>query len=177
MMSTSSFEAAVKMEKPNDDNYVTLSANIEQVLKLKTCWEAVCAPPAEVERALNDKDALRPRIELMAVRQVSGETKDYLETKAAARTKLSALDRARKDDVALATLHLNVATIHHATFRVSKSARAAWIALEELFRSRNMARSKDMRRLLATIMKRSDEGMTEYVTRSTILRYELGQLG
>lgn len=48
MMSASSSETAVKIEKLNNDNYVTWSANIEQVLKLKNCWEAVCAPPAEV---------------------------------------------------------------------------------------------------------------------------------
>lgn len=35
----------------------------------------------------------------------------------------------------------------------------------------------DMRRRLATIQKRSDEGMIEYINRGTMLRYELGQLG
>lgn len=69
----------------------------------------------------------------------------------------------RKDEVALATLHLNVAEIHHATFRVCSTARGAWNALEELFRSRNMARSMEMRRQLATIQKRPEEGMIEYI--------------
>ncbi|KAK1863710.1 hypothetical protein I4F81_006264 [Pyropia yezoensis] len=117
MVSSSSSETAFKIEKLNNDNYVTWSANIEQVLKLKNCWEAVCAPPAEVERVLNDKDALRSRSELTAVLQVAGETEGNMQMKAAALTELAALDWARKDEVALATLHLNVAAIHHETFR------------------------------------------------------------
>ena len=46
-----------------------------------------------------------------------------------------------------------------------------------MFRSRNMARSMDMCRRLATISKRRGEGMIEYINRGTILRSELGQLG
>lgn len=128
MVSSSSSETAFKIEKLNNDNYVTWSANIEQVLKLKNCWEAVCAPPAEVERVLNDKDALRSRSELTAVLQVAGETEGNMQMKAAALTELAALDWARKDEVALATLHLNVAAIHHETFRVCNTARSAWTA-------------------------------------------------
>lgn len=151
MMSASSSEAAVKIEKLNNDNYVTWSANIEQVLKLKHYWEAVCAPPVEVERALIDKDALRLRSELTAALHVSGDTEENLAIKAAAQTELAALDWARKDDVALTSLNLNVAAIYHATSRVSQTTRAAWTAPEELFRSRNMARSMEMHRRLATI--------------------------
>lgn len=176
-MTASSSEAAVKIEKLKKDNYVTWAANIEQVLKLKIYWEAVCAPPGDMEIALNNKEKLRSRSELTAVLQVSSEGDDILRLKEAARIELAALDWARKDEVVLATLHLNVAAIHHATFRVSKTARAAWTALKELFRSRNMACSMDMRRRLATIQKRSDEGMIECINRGTMLRYELGRLG
>lgn len=177
MMTGLGSEGAAKIEKLNHDNYVTWSANMEQVLKLKNCWEAVRPPPEEVDRALKSNSAPRSRSELTAVLQVPGETEDNKKLKAAARTELAVLDWGRKDEVALATLHLNVAAIHHATFRVSKTARVAWTALEELFRSRNMARSMDMRRRLATIQERNDEGMIEYVNRGTMLRYELGQLG
>ena len=176
-MAGSASEASVKIEKLSNDNYVTWSANVEHVLKLKNCWKAVGSPPPGVQRMLEGDEPLPSRSELLAVLQIPGATEDVMAIKVTAREHLAVLDWKRKDEVALATLHLNVAEIHHATFRVCRTARGAWAALEELFRSRNMARSMDMRRRLATISKRTDEGMIEYINRGTMLHYELGQLG
>jgi len=176
-MAGSASEASVKIEKLSNDNYVTWSANVEHVLKLKNCWKAVGSPPPGVQRMLEGDEPLPSRSELLAVLQIPGATEDVMAIKVTAREHLAVLDWKRKDEVALATLHLNVAEIHHATFRVCRTARGACAALEELFRSRNMARSMDMRRRLATISKRTDEGMIEYINRGTMLHYELGQLG
>lgn len=102
---------------------------------------------------------------MLTVLQTPGVAEEVVEMKATARGHLAALDWVRKDEVALAALHLNEAEIHHETFRVCSKARGAWNALEELFRSRNMPRSMEMRRQLGTIQKRPEEGMIEYINR------------
>jgi len=156
---------------------VTWSANVEQVLKLKNCWEVVGTPPLAHERVLDGGEELPSRSEVMALLQTFGTSEEVAAIKAAARLQLAVLDWVRKDEVARATLHLNVTEIHHATFCVCGTARGAWKALEEVFRSRNMARSMDMCRRLATISKRRGEGMIEYINRGMMLRSEPGQLG
>lgn len=124
-MAGSSSEASVKIEKLSNDNYVTWSANVEQVLKLKNCWEAVGPPPLAVERVLDGGEELPSRSEVMALLQTVGTSEEVAAIKAAARVQLAVLDWVRKDEVARATLHLNVTEIHHATFRVCGTARGA----------------------------------------------------
>lgn len=90
---------------------------------------------------------------------------------------LSALEWQRKNEIARAVMHLNVQAIHHATFRVSTSAWAARMQLQQAFRSRGMASAMEMRRQLTRMRKEEGEGITEYLNRGSMLRYEMRRLG
>lgn len=176
-IATTDTESPNDTEKLSGENYVTWLVNINRVPKLKNCWEAVGSSPPAVQLILDDKDAPLSRSELKTVLQTFGDYEDVRTSKDTARKELAALDWMPKDDVAPATLQLDEADTHHAPFRARDTAREAWNAINELSRSRNMAWSTDLRRPLATMQKRSNEGMTAYVNRGTILRYEMGQLG
>lgn len=168
-------ESSMKIEKLGEDNHLTWFADVEQVLKIRDCWEAIQSDPSEtVATALTGTTAIPSKADLTLTLTATDTTP---EQKAEVRVLLRALEWRRKHEVAMAIMHLNVQPIHQATFRVSGSARAVWMQLQQTFRSRGLARAMEMRRQLASMQKTEREGMTEYLNRGSVLRYEMRQLG
>lgn len=165
----------MKIEKLGEDNHLTWFADVEQVLKIRDCWEAIQSDPSEaVATVLTGTTVIPTKADLTLTLTAPDTT---AQQKGEIRVQLRALEWRRKDEVAKAILHLNVQPIHHATFRVSVTARAVWMELQQNFQSRGMARAMEMRRQLASMRKTDKEGTTEYLNRGSMLRYEMRQLG
>lgn len=164
-------EAAMKITKLGEDNYLTWFADIEQLLKVRDCWDAVtCDPPAAIAAVLAAEGTIPSKADLTLTLSAAETTVD---DKTMVRAQLRALEWRRKDEVAKALMHLNVKPIHHATFRMTATARSAWQELQQAFRSMGIARATDMRRQITALRKEAGEGVTEYINRGTMLRYEM----
>ena len=66
---------------------------------------------------------------------------------------------------------------HLPTIEAAESAAHAWAALERLYQQQSTARQLRLKRELATIRKRADEGITEYVARARSLADQLRAAG
>ena len=77
------------------------------------------------------------------------------------------------DKKALALLTLHVKDVHLTTVSSSGSARAAWTALEELYRAKNLARQLLLRRELSSLKMANGEAVATYSTRARTLWADL----
>ncbi|GAB0498838.1 hypothetical protein MMPV_010191, partial [Pyropia vietnamensis] len=126
-------ESLPKIEKLKADNHLAWFADMEHVLKLKRCWTAVDREqPARVARVLATDEPVPEHAELTAVITATGSTEA---ARSKAHAQLAAQEWLRQDEVAMATMHLHVEPVHHVTFRLARTARAAWLSLHEAFRS------------------------------------------
>lgn len=167
-------EAAMKIAKLGEDNHLTWFADVEQVLKIKDCWEAVDTdPPAAIAEALAAEGGIPSKADLTLTLAAADTTATE---RTIIRGQLRALEWRRKDEVAKALMHLNVKPIHHATFRLASTGREVWVQLQQAFRSRGLARAMDMRRQLTGMRMEAGEGITEYINRGSMLCYEMRQL-
>eukprot|EP00170_Pyropia_yezoensis_P002164 contig_9108_g2168 len=164
----------MKIEKLGEDYHLTWFADVEQVLKIRECWEATQSDPPEAVDTVLARTAIIPSKADLTLTLAAADTTP--QQKEETRVLLRALEWRRKDEVAKAIMQLNVQPIHHATFRVSGTARAVWMQLQQTVRSGGMARGMEMRRQLATMRKTEKEGMTEYINRGSMLQYEMRQL-
>lgn len=168
-------DAAMKITKFGEDNHLTWFGDIEQVLKIKDCWEAVEGdPPTAIPLQLAAPGGRPTKADLMLTLDTAETT---AEAKVIIRKQLRALEWRRKDEVAKALMHLHVKTTYHATFGLVDTARGVRLQLQLAFRSRGLARAMDMRRKLASIRKEAAKGMTEYINRGSMICYEMRLLG
>eukprot|EP00170_Pyropia_yezoensis_P005414 contig_22006_g5428 len=136
-----------RISKLDVDNYLHWSIEIEHVLRLKGCWDAV-APVAGVG------------IEGV---QAGDMVEDALS--------------ADREQRALSTMALTVKPHHLATFRLHSTARGVWEALERDFRSRGPAQMLNLRRELANLRMAKDESILRYFNRGKTLAWEIFSLG
>lgn len=136
-----------RIYKLDVDNYLQWSIEIEHVLRLKGCWDAV-APVAGVR---------------IAGIQAGGMVEDAL--------------GADREQRAMSTMALTVKPHHLATFRLHPTARGVWEALERDFRSRGPARMLNLRRELANLRMPRDESILRYFNRGKTLAWEISSLG
>lgn len=172
-------ETTFKMEKLGDDNHMAWFSSIEHLLVVKDCWLTVTRGIPEEEAALlaaadcPGAPALPTKTTLTATFAATGTTEAQSNT---ALTTLSAIDWRPKDELARATIHLNVKPTHYPTVQARRTAADVCKALEPAYKSRWTMRAGEMRRRLHTMKKKGDETMREYINRGTMLQYEMSVL-
>eukprot|EP00170_Pyropia_yezoensis_P006573 contig_26806_g6594 len=120
-------DAAMKITKFGEDNHLTWLGDIEQVLKIKDCWEAVEGdPPTAIPLQLAAPGGRPTKADLMLTLDTAETT---AEAKVIIRKQLRALEWRRKDEVAKALMHLHVKTTYHATFGLVDTARGVRLQL------------------------------------------------
>ena len=78
-----------------------------------------------------------------------------------------------QSDQAIALIMLNVKEEHLHTVANATSARIAWTALENIFKSKSAARLLHLRRALNTLKKEKNETLPQYVARAKVLRSDI----
>lgn len=165
----------MKVTQLGEANHLSWLADIEQVCKLKDCWDVVVAPVPATEMALLDSlEAVPARASLTATLADSAATADDKRTASAV---LSALEWRRKDQIAQAILKLNLEDGKHDALKECTSAHEVYNQVQSSFTSRGMSGKIEMRRRLCSLRKKPRESMTAFINRASMLRVEMNRMG
>ena len=161
-------DGVTRITKLDDNNYLQWSTEIEHLMRFKGCWAAV--DPARVWTPSGGAAGTRaaPKDEADATSAVDGGSTSGAPT---------AGELGRLDEQAMSLMVLNVKPHHMPTFRRHPTARGAWAALAQAFRSRGPARALNLRREMAGLRMRRDESVVRYFSRGKELAWELTELG
>jgi len=170
-----------RITKLDVENYMQWSIEMEHILRIKGCWAAV--DPAG--RPANEP--VDPTLAATGVGAAgrgsdgtgsAGSAADANAVGAAAAAAAASLAAAvRMEELARSTLALSVKPHHLATFQRHPTARGAWEALANEFRSCGPARVMNLRRELHGIKMGRGESVVRYFNRGKSLAWELGALG
>lgn len=138
----------ISIEALDTDNYNTWSLKMRMLLTIKGVAAAIAAPATTSAASSGQQQITSPAA-------ISGEV----------------------DQKALALIILNVKDHHLPTLAACTTARAAWTALETIYKSRSTARQLQLRRELNTLKKESAEPLTKYFARAKGLHQELTAAG
>lgn len=146
-----------RVTKVDRDNYMSWSMELEHILRLRGCWSAVAPlPVAEAAGSAAAADATG----------VAG-TEPRVSTQTAAHA----------EEQARSLIVLNIKARHMTTLRRHPTARGAWQALEQQFRSRGPARLDNLRRAMAGTKQGRSETIMDNFNRAGDIAWELDALG
>lgn len=172
---TMSNDSVPRVAKLDVHNYMQWSTELEHVMRFKGCWPAIeptgtsagAPPPQTGETVLPGEPGT-------ATGTGAG---DDASTAALAATMDQSAKEARAEQQALSLIMLSVKPQHYVMVRLAGTARAAWAALAEEFRSTDRARVMNLRTEVNTIKMGTRESAVEYFNRGRALVWELNMLG
>jgi len=163
-MASMSNDSVPRVAKLDVHNYLQWSTELEHIMRFKGCWPAVdpaaLATPTPPSPGVGAGGTVSPLAPDLAAASEMQQAKD---------------DRAEQQAVSL--IMLNVKPQHYVLVRAAGTARAAWAALAEAFRSSDRARVMNLRTEGNTIYMAPKETAVEYFNRGRALVWELGMLG
>lgn len=172
---TAQMEGAMKVTQLGDANQLSWLADLEQVCKLKDCWEVVVEPiPVEATTLLATQSYTPTKSSLMAT---LADTEATPAVKREAAAMFGALEWKRKDQVAQAILKLNVESGKHYALKECASAREVYTLVQSSFTTRGLSGKIEMRRRLCSLRKSPNETMTGFIDRASMLKIEMKRMG
>lgn len=163
------------MTQLGEANHLSWLADIEQVCKLKDCWDVVVAPIPLSDLALIA--GLESVPTKTALTMTLADPEATVEDKRGARAVLGALDWRRKDQVAQAILKLNLEDGKHDALKECASAHDVYSQVLDSFTSRGLSGKIELRRRLCSLRKAAKESMTSFINRASMLKIEMNRMG
>jgi len=168
-------EATMRVTQLGEANHLSWLADIEQVCKLRDCWDVVTAPvPPASAALLAELEEVPSKAALTAVLTDPDATAI---DKRHAGAVLGALEWRRKDQTAQAVLKLNLEGGKHDALKECASAHEVYCQVQDSFTSRGLSGKIEMRRRLCSLRKKPQESMTGFINRSTMLKVEMDRMG
>eukprot|EP00168_Porphyra_purpurea_P016655 TRINITY_DN5473_c0_g1_i1.p3 TRINITY_DN5473_c0_g1~~TRINITY_DN5473_c0_g1_i1.p3 ORF type:complete len:233 (-),score=58.87 TRINITY_DN5473_c0_g1_i1:1292-1990(-) len=152
-------------------NHLSWLADIEQVCKLKDCWDVVVAPmPASVIKLLAALDVVPSKAALTAT---LADASAMADNKRNATAVIGALEWRRKDQMAQAILKLNRESGKHDALKECPSANAVYRKVQDSFTSLELSNTLELRSRLFSLHKKPQETMNRFINRATMLKVEV----
>jgi len=168
-------EAAMRVTQLGEANHLSWLADIEQVCKLKDCWDVVVAPmPAAAAELLGGLGGVPSKAALSGTLADPDATQD---NKRHATAVLGALEWRRKDQTAQAILKLNLEAGKHDALKECETAHEVYQKVQDSFTSRGLSGKIELRRRLCSHRKKPQESMTGFINRAAMLKIEMGRMG
>lgn len=176
---TMSHDSVPRVAKLVVHNYMQWSTELEHIMRFKGCWTAVdpvvtvagTAPPPPQTGGTGLAGAPA------GVPAAGTGTGTDATTGVSATTELLTAKKDRAEQQALSLIILNVKPQHFVMVRVAETARAAWAALKDEFRSTDRARVMNLRTEVNTTKMGSSESAVEYFNSGRAVVWELNMLG
>ena len=165
----------MRVTQLGEANHLSWLADIEQVCKLKDCWDVVVAPmPAAAAELLDGLDGVPSKAALSGTMADPDATQ---ENKRHATAVLGALEWRRKDQTAQAVLKLNLEAGKHDALKECDTAHEVYQKVQDSFTSRGLSGKIELRRRLCSLRKKPQESMTGFINRAAMLKIEMGRMG
>lgn len=165
----------MRVTQLGEANHLSWMADVEQVCKLKDCWDVVVAPvPAVGVQLLEDLEEQPSKAGLAATLADPNATAD---DKRHASSVMGALEWRRKDQVAQAILKLNLESGKHDALKECVSAHEVYNKVRDSFTSRGLSGKIELRRRLCNLRKKPQESMTGFINRAAMLKVEMDRMG
>lgn len=168
-------EGVMKVAQLGETNHLSWLADVEQICKLKDCWDVVVAPIPMVDAALLSGLESIPTKPTLTMTMT--DPNESAENKRVAGATLGALEWRRKDQVAQAILKLNLEDGKHDALKECSSAHGVYSQVLDSFTSRGRSGKIELRRRLCSLRKAAKESMTSFINRASMLKIEMNRMG